>query len=1232
MASTSMVTSCKDYDDDISNVQQNVDTANELIKKLQDQATTLQTAVSTAQSTADAAKTAAAEAATAAKNAQTTGDEALAMAKTAEANAQAAKAAAAEAQKAAIEEATKQVNALKDQIQAALDNKVDVSTFDTKVASLEGTIAGISSDLNKLGNDVKQNQSDIKTAKEAIATLQAAQTDAQNQIAALEAYKKVLEEKTIPGLNDAIKANGVEIDGVKKSVEDLAKSASEAQEKLAGDIAKVASDLVVLQGTVDGINEAYKKADANLQSQIDELVKSIATKKDASVIDAKIADIEKLIGDNKTDLEKYTDDAVRQAKKDLQDQIDQLGKIKIDVDGTEVGLATWMAEINNKFDSYCTNDKLTEKLNQVKTNYESYTTNAIATASKTLTDAQKEITDNLGANINTLHILVAQRLSSIVYAPSTYVDGIEAIKFASLEYYDWGSDLERDAPKDEETKNYYIIKDAETIAKYLLNPSGVSLFPYTTLFRSGVSLEDIKDLTFVSSTASNITRAADDAPITVVDSNISNGYLNLNVKKTGNESFGTSNTNFKIVALKAQLADNVLTESEKKAGKPIYVYSDWTRLYETQTRPYIHNALAVDQEGRPSEAASKNPHFWNFSETYGAVGNKPASFQHDNATYGDKHIALEKVYTESVDLNQLVDVCDKNGTSYNPKAYGMTFEFHLMHYLLKNTGVDAEGNPVSATGYTDQYDFATLKDGILTSKARDGQTGNRDAVGRQPMIQVVLKEGSKVVDVRYFKIKWTDKTNVEEYGDILKGDSITKTYSCGGEEAGTVGEKHVNFIYAFKNMTRDEFHNSYELDTHVWKNIEDAKKTDAKKALSQAKFEDLADATGAGQTHNLKFSWNYGESFFKASQTEYNDKYYNRIVYGCYVSKTNSNDKIVFSLKIHTDVNQMGYASGIHYSMEQWTGAGKTSEGWNTQNKYRTINPTLYSDSKYGKSAGYSEAQLIGDLKVGYTKNGSVPASIAALVQNATNVHMVFDEKRVKTMLGSDWVVSSNGLTLNYKNKVAATITETGIVQLAEEGKKDAGKGNTPTAGALLLVGKNVPVKLCSEYCDLKQDIDRYEVSFMTPLTMEDIVLEGQLKDIVDGASSISVAGKVKVVEAFGEKRYVIGATTVADQIVAAKLKTWYRAENAVWNVAEAKTNLQKDGSIGSSCKVKLSDIKGTDGNKKYEVTYKSNAILFHNMSGNAISQAFKISVPVTVSTKWGNLTQNVVIEVVPNL
>ena len=65
VTSTGTFVSCKDYEDDIKDVQEQVD-ANKAecaaaIKALQDQATALQSALATAQSTADAAKKAAAD-------------------------------------------------------------------------------------------------------------------------------------------------------------------------------------------------------------------------------------------------------------------------------------------------------------------------------------------------------------------------------------------------------------------------------------------------------------------------------------------------------------------------------------------------------------------------------------------------------------------------------------------------------------------------------------------------------------------------------------------------------------------------------------------------------------------------------------------------------------------------------------------------------------------------------------------------------------------------------------------------------------------------------------------------------------------------------------------------------------------------------------------------------------------------------------------------------------------
>ena len=1223
MASTSMVTSCKDYDDDINSVQTQVDAANDLIKKLTEQATTLQTAVSTAQSTADAAKTAAAEAASAAKAAQETGNEALAQAKTAEANAQAAKAAAAEAQKAAIEEATKQVNALKEEVQAALNSKVDVATFNDTVAKLEGDIAGIDNNLNKLGDDVKQNQADIKTAKEAIATLEAAQKDAAIQIAALEAYKTTLENSTIPGLNEAIKANGVKIGDNTKSIEDLKKATEDAQKDLAENIANVVSDLTALEATVKGIDQAYKEADAQLKQDIEALLDAAKTKhdQDVSAINGKIDDINDLIKNNKTELKKYTDDEVEKVKNDLQTQINQLAKLNID--GTEKGLTELFKEVNQKFDNYYTTGQIDQKISDLTTNYTNAINTAISTAKDEIAKDQKKITDGLVTDINILHILVAQRLSSLVFAPTTYIDGVEAIKFASLEYYDWGKDLERDAPAEEKDENHVIIRDKETIAKYLLNPTGVSL-------------DDIEGFDFISSNASNVaagTRAAD-APIKVAGSKVEDGILSLNVQKTGNASFGTSNTNFTIVSLQAKLNQNVLTEEEKTAGKSVYVYSDWARLYETSNRPYIHNVLATGDDGKPVET-SANPaaHFWKYSEVYDGK-TKAAELPY---VYNYKHIAKQVPYNKEIDLLSLVEVCDKNKTIYNPESYGLSFEFHLIDYKLKNEK--------QTTDATNQIYFGKLKeDGhTLISTSRDGKEENRDAIGREPMIQAVLKEGDKVVDVRYFKIQWVAEQQVEDYGNLLKDKDIEKKYVCGNEESFIVNEEYVNNLYSFKDLSRDEFHNSYNLNTHLWTSKDLAADGDVSKALQQAAIKDLVDWKDPGQTHNLKFTFNFDEAPFKLSQADYDKGSKIATVYGCFVSKTNNMDKVIFSLTVDISVAKMAYADGMNYSQEQWTPENLTiANGLNNTSKYRTINPSLRSDANYGTAAGFTDAQLIGDLKAGYVKDGKVPTSIAALVMNAQTVTLTFDENRLNEIAQatgtalSKWNVTSDKLTLNYNGKKAATIDANGTILLAEDGTP--GKQGKPTEGALLLVGKSVPVVLASDYCSLTQTIDKYLVSFITPLEMNIDAITENLKDIIDGgSSSVSIVDKVHVREAFGLKRTVLGPNKTGETTsndLKSELKSWYIVSDANWDTSNAVTNLTKDGSISSSTNhnswTKLSDLKGADGKVKYTLKHSATAgtVTFHNMSGNAIAQSFKVAIPVKVTTKWGNFTKYVEITV----
>ena len=1214
VASVSTMTSCKDYDDDINNVETIADANNALIKKLQEQTSALQTALTTAQSTADAAKTAAAEAATAAKNAQTTGDDALAKAKTAEAAAEAAKAAAAEAQKAAIEEATKQVKELKDQVDAALSQKLDVAVFNVAVTKLEGTIAGIDETLNKLGDDVKKNQDAIKTAQEAIATLTAAQKDAANQIAALEAYKKTLESETIPGLNEAIKANGVEINGVKKSVEDLKKATEDAQKKLSDEIAKVSGDLTALQATVNGIDEAYKKADADLQKQIKDLLETVNTNKDeaASAINLAVKDINKLMDSNKTELEKYAKDeakaAAKAVKDDLQKQIDALSKITIN--GTEQGLAKWMTDINNKFDNYYTTGQIDEKITDLTKDYKKAVADAAKEASEALSDAVKKINTDLGGKIQTLHILVAKRLTSIVFAPTTYINGIEAIKFATLQYYDWGTkaaDWEADQAKMEatDTKVWTYINDKETIVNYLLNPTGVTL-------------DDIASLEFVSQEATN-TRAAG-APIQVADKKVVDGKLILNVQKVGNAPLGNSLSKFPIVALKAKLADKVLAENEQN----VFVYSDWARLYESTERPYIHNVKAKNEDGTPSET-QYNSHFWNYSTVYDG-GTKAKEL---SDIYNSLHIAEEVNYNKSVDLNKLVEVCDKNGSIYDLDKFGLKFEFHLMDYKLLN-----EKQTFDATN---QIHFGKLlEDGhTLVATSRDGKVGNRDAIGRQPMIQAVLKDVNdpknvKVIDVRYFKIKWIDEIVAKEYGALTK--DFTENYSCGNTYDFIVKEEAVNKVYASENMSRDEFHSVYYPDSHLYPTVKDA--TNGTNQLANTNFSDLSDWWSAGQTHNMK--WTYDVTNFKATQAEYEAGKAVRTVYGVFYKNSNRNSKIIFSLTAVLKINKMAYADGLNYGQEQWAPAGLTmANGLSNASKARTINPALRSDATYGTAASFTDAQIIGDLKAGYINNGQVPATVAALVKNAENVNLIFDEARLSEVASAtntktaDWTVANNGYELKYKNVAAAEISANGVISLKEENPGLQGK---PTEGALLLVGKKVPVILNTDYCGLNETIDKYLVNFMQPLTMNDIKITDNLVDIIDGGSvSVSIKDKIIIKEAFGLKRTILGP---ANQLhaEAAALRTWYIVETPFWDQANIKTNLQKNGTIGSSVNQKLSELKNADGSAKYRVVVNGTAqtVTFHNMSGNAISQPFQISIPVSVKTKWGTFTQNVIINVKP--
>ena len=251
IASVSMFTSCKDYDDDINKLQSQIDAIT--AQNLQTQLTSLQTALTAAQTAADAAKSAAAQAATAAQAAQTTADSKASAgdAEAAKAAAEAAQAAADAAQATADAAAKAQdVKDLQDAIanlKDIIDGKVSADDLKKAIEGVEAKIAAIEEGLLTL-DDVKKLLEDEGFASAA------AIEDLKSQLTALNAFKAEIEklglsEEWMKKVDDAIAS----LTQIKKDI------AAKASQSSVDDLKKSVDKAVVAMGTVDGFADAINK-------------------------------------------------------------------------------------------------------------------------------------------------------------------------------------------------------------------------------------------------------------------------------------------------------------------------------------------------------------------------------------------------------------------------------------------------------------------------------------------------------------------------------------------------------------------------------------------------------------------------------------------------------------------------------------------------------------------------------------------------------------------------------------------------------------------------------------------------------------------------------------------------------------------------------------------------------------------------------------------------------------
>lgn len=421
---------------------------------------------------------------------------------------------------------------------------------------------------------------------------------------------------------------------------------------------------------------------------------------------------------------------------------------------------------------------------------------------KDLREKFNKINDLVDARVNEnladLRVFVNRSLKSISLVPQLFVGGIEAIEFNSLQYtpiIPGTSGLRKTNGVYENVMETQYVSGAKSIlidngtaeAYYRLNPSIVD--------RASIDEENIEFLAATAQTrAATVTSPVKFNGIAEWNYAGKKGLVKVNLKKNTTSSLNAaSDGNIYIVALKVpRKAD------EAKGIEAADIVSENSRLVENIMLPKIAHLA------------------WNLNETVAGIGN--VHHYTDSVTlWNTKVDANEGVYTE-VNYNETYDVlahvtgCNMANphnqiTKAQLKSYGLTFRFGIAGMYAKD-GYGGMGDPFKAYGApnpqdvdhsTNQQKFAKINvtTGILSSKLPDKVTDNRACVGKEPIIRIMLVDtvNNKLVDERYMKIKWVEKTKAPV--TLEKYKTETTLVPCNTNKSGGIGwEWFITQVYA----------------------------------------------------------------------------------------------------------------------------------------------------------------------------------------------------------------------------------------------------------------------------------------------------------------------------------------------------------------------------------------------------------------------------------------------------
>ena len=398
-------------------------------------------------------------------------------------------------------------------------------------------------------------------------------------------------------------------------------------------------------------------------------------------------------------------------------------------------------------------------------------------------------------------------LRSLVFSPSYYVDGVEAINLAAYNYRSYyvkevnaNEDFSEDTPT-QKTSDKPVYYAPDMNAAYFLNPSNAAV------------TEDAKDYKFLVSNAQYVsTRAANNPIFTVKTVKNSNGMVDVHARYNHDEAL-------KQLDLKKKDQKDMTLVALQYTKDGAVVTSDFATLRASYyTNVQILNAKSTSKEAYVSRLWKDAANAIN--SNYGAAEDKTpiATVKYDN----DKGIDLREYvctywWDNAANKGRIVETKDATEKEVEKDGFKYTFELVGYHKGDNKTSQSAHA-AIAADGYT-------LRPQVVDDNGKQlpyGAAQKRSTIGREPLVRVVLNDtvNNHIVAVGYLKVQIVENEVEAEPTQITVpfADDTKFNLNCDNNKPALV--KNITWYeienqvlaHADVNMSKKDFEDTYKLD------------------------------------------------------------------------------------------------------------------------------------------------------------------------------------------------------------------------------------------------------------------------------------------------------------------------------------------------------------------------------------------------------------------------------------